>query len=86
MNNLIKILILIIKDFSIFSSPTLRILRWWLYRKYYKAPKLFVDTRVTISMDHINPSGAILTRYAEKIGIYTGNPARKIGTRHINES
>ena len=171
-----KFLIILVKDFSIFSSPGLRGIRWWLYRKFFKAPKLFVDSHVTIAIAHTNlaakfnvlgelnigkdvyidysggvtignrvaisegakiythnheihdgnkdwhnnpikfssiiiedyawisasaivlPSvdvigegaiiaaGAVLTKNAERYGIYAGNPARKIGQRRINET
>lgn len=54
MNILAKFLILIFKDWSIFSAPYLRNFRWFIYRYYYKAPRLYVDTGVTISTAHTN--------------------------------
>jgi len=52
--SLLKLCIIFTKDFSFFSLPALRNIRWFLYRKYYNAEKLYVDTGVTIVTAHKN--------------------------------
>lgn len=59
MNIVLKFLILICKDFSIFSSPGLRRIRWWLYRRYFNAEHLYVDSRVTLTKAHINKNSQL---------------------------
>ncbi|WP_286233912.1 acyltransferase [Thalassotalea sediminis] len=68
MRSILKLLILITKDFSIFSSPGLRHIRWWLYRQYYNAERLYVDTRVTITKAHTNQSSLLQMGEDVRIG------------------
>jgi len=70
MRIILKFLILIFKDYSIFSAPFLRVFRWWLYRKYFNAPSLYVDTGVTISIAHSNNESRIQIKGEVNIGKY----------------
>ena len=51
---ILKLFILSIKHLDIFQVIFFRNIRWWLYRKYYNASKLYVDTNVDISSAHVN--------------------------------
>jgi len=53
-NIILKIGILLIKNMDIFQILTLRDVRWFLYRKYYSSPQLYVDSGVDISSAHRN--------------------------------
>lgn len=55
MKTLLKTLILLTRNQSIFSVVGLREFRWKLYRSYYNAPLLFVDDGVKIISAHISP-------------------------------
>ncbi|OKY26757.1 MULTISPECIES: acyltransferase [Thalassotalea] len=68
MNIVLKLLILLLKDFSIFSAPGLRRIRWWLYRKYFNAHELHVDTRVTIVKAHKNNNSKLILSSSIHIG------------------
>lgn len=53
-SGLLKLLILLIKPIDIFQVVGLRSIRWFLYRKYYGCPNLYVDSGVEISSAHRN--------------------------------
>jgi len=55
---ILKIGILLIKNIAIFQVPVLRDIRWFFYRKYYGAPKLYVDSGVDISSAHTNANAS----------------------------
>ncbi|MFK7747171.1 MAG: hypothetical protein AB8B65_02145 [Kordia sp.] len=57
-NILLKIGILVMKNMDIFQVPVLRDIRWFYYRKYYGAPKLYVDSGVDISSAHRNENAS----------------------------
>jgi len=52
----LKIIVLLIKNSTLFSIKGLRTVRNSVFRKYYKAEKMFVADRVTISTAHYNKS------------------------------
>lgn len=54
MKFLLKLSILIFRNSPLFSTYGFRNFRWYLYRKYYNAPKLYVGERVVISIAHSN--------------------------------
>ncbi|MGG6231755.1 acyltransferase [Tenacibaculum sp. SDUM215027] len=54
MKGILKILILLLKNSTIFSIKGLREVRNKVYRKFYKASKMYVADRVTISTAHYN--------------------------------
>lgn len=63
-----KVLILLVKNSSIYSLPFLRRFRWGLYRYYFDVKKLYVDERVTIVKAHTNPSSQFFSGERVHIG------------------
>jgi acetyltransferase-like isoleucine patch superfamily enzyme len=55
---ILKLCIILIKPFDVFQIVVLREIRWFLYRKYFEAPKLYVDSRVDISTAHKNKNAS----------------------------
>ncbi len=51
-------MILLTKNMDIFQVRGLRGIRWFFYRKYYAAPKLYVDSGVDISSAHRNSNAS----------------------------
>lgn len=56
MRSLLKTLILLLRDQSIFTVVGLREFRWWVYRKYYDSPRLYVDNGVKLVSAHSSES------------------------------
>jgi acetyltransferase-like isoleucine patch superfamily enzyme len=54
MKSVLKFLILIFRNSPLFSTYGFRKFRWFLFRKYYNAPGLYVDERVVIAIAHTN--------------------------------
>jgi acetyltransferase-like isoleucine patch superfamily enzyme len=54
MKFILKFLIIITKNKTIFSVSGIRNFRFWLYRSFYNAPKMYVADRVTIVTAHYN--------------------------------
>jgi len=57
-NIILKIGILLTKNMDIFQVPVLRDIRWFMYRKYFGAPNLYVDSGVDISSAHRNENAS----------------------------
>ena len=57
-NIILKTLILLIKNMDIFKVIFLRNIRWFLYRKYFDSPKMYVDSGVDISSAHANKNAS----------------------------
>lgn len=58
MKALYKFLIALIKNVPLFSVAYLREFKFFLYRKLYNAPKMYVAHDVTIGIPHFNPEGS----------------------------
>lgn len=68
MKSILKILILILKSKSLFSVYGLRKIRWGAYRKFYNAPGMYVDDRVTIVTAHTNKDAYFICKGNVNIG------------------
>ena len=69
MKFLLKFLILIFRNSPLFSTYGFRSFRWFLYRKFYNAPKLYVDERVVISIAHSNKKAFFKCQGEVNIGL-----------------
>ena len=54
MKGILKLLIILFRNSPLFSLYGLRRFRWWLYRKFFDSPLLYVDEGVVISSAHAN--------------------------------
>ena len=68
MKFIIKILILITRDITLFSLKGFRDIRNALYRKYYNAPHIFVSEKVIMQPAHINKENYFVCKNKVNIG------------------